>query len=114
MLPSQLTEADFVRILSATEYNLLLQQTKLLATESVTLSFTDDAVSEIARLAARVNATVENIGARRLRTVVSKLMEEVSFNAHRLSGTSLAINAQYVRGHTGGMASTGDLSKYVL
>ena len=81
-----LTEADFVRILTDTQFNLLMQQTKLLGTEGVDLTFTEDAILEIAQLAARVNSTVENIGARRLRTVVSKLMEELSFNAHRMAG----------------------------
>jgi len=109
-----LTEEDFVRILDTTEYNLLLQQTKLMETEGVKLSFTEDAVHEIARLAARVNATVENIGARRLRTVVAKLMEDVSFNAHRLSGTELEVDAKYVLAHTGDIASKVDFQKYVL
>ena len=83
-------------------------------TEGVTLTFTEDAILEIARLAARVNATVENIGARRLRTVVAKLMEDVSFNAHRLSGTKLEVDAKYVLAHTGDIASKVDFQKYVL
>jgi ATP-dependent HslUV protease ATP-binding subunit HslU len=109
-----LTEADFVRILSETRFNLLMQQTKLLETEGVVLSFTEDAVVEIARLAARVNATVENIGARRLRTVVAKLMEKVSFTAPTLQGTSLTIDAEYVKAHTGDMATKVDVGKYIL
>ena len=109
-----LTEADFVRILTDTKFNLLLQQTKLMETEGVELSFTDDAVRQIAKLAAQVNQTVENIGARRLRTVVSKLMEEVSFTAHHLKGTKLEVDAEYVRAHTGEMASKVDVQKYIL
>ena len=109
-----LTEADFVRILTDTKYNLLVQQSKLMATEGVELTFTEDAVAEVAKLAAQVNATVENIGARRLRTVVSKLMEEVSFNAHRLKGTTVKVDATYVKAHTGDMASKVDVQKYIL
>ena len=109
-----LTEADFVRILSDTTFNLLVQQTKLMETEGVTLTFTPGAIQEIARLAALVNSTVENIGARRLRTVVSKLMEEVSFNAHRLSGTTVEVTAEYVHAHTGEMAAKVDVHKYIL
>lgn len=103
-----------MRILSSTEYSLLLQQTKLMETEGVQLAFTDDAVREIARLAAQINATVENIGARRLRTVISTLMEETSFNAHRLNGTTVTVDADYVRRHTGDIANKVDVQKYVL
>ena len=109
-----LTEADFVRILTDTQFNLLMQQTKLLGTEGVDLTFTEDAILEIAQLAARVNSTVENIGARRLRTVVSKLMEELSFNAHRMAGQKVEIDAAYVRAHTGEMATKVDIEKYIL
>jgi hypothetical protein len=198
--------------LSDTKYNLLVQQSKLLETEGVTLTFTDEAIAEIASLAAKVNSTVENIGtrprltlctpspplhalvenigtrprltlctpspplhalvenigtrprltlcthspplhalvenigtrprltlctpspprhalvasshggvctvwgagARRLRTVVSKLMEDVSFNAHRLKGTTVEVTGEYVRAHTGDMASKVDVQKYIL
>ena len=109
-----LTEADFVRILTDTKFNLLMQQQRLLETEGVQLTFTDDAVAEIASLAARVNTSVENIGARRLRTVIAKLMEDVSFNANRLSGTEVVVDAAYVRAHTGTMSDKVDMQKYIL
>ena len=109
-----LTQPDFVRILRDTRFSLLVQQSELLATEGVTLRFEPDAVEEIASLAALVNSTVENIGARRLRTVLAKLMEEVSFTAHRLSGTTVSIDAAYVRAHTGDMAARVDVHKYIL
>jgi len=109
-----LTEADFVRILTETRFNLLLQQQRLLETEDVSLTFTDDAIAEIAGLAARVNSSVENIGARRLRTVVAKLMEEVSFTAHRLAGQEVVIDAEYVRAHTAEMSTKVDVQKYIL
>ena len=80
----------------------------------VSLTFTEDAIAEIARLAASVNTSVENIGARRLRTVLAKLMEEVSFTAHRLAGTEVVIDANYVRTHTGAMADNADTKKYIL
>ena len=109
-----MSEDDFVRILSDTQYNLLFQQQQLLSTEGVSLTFTDDAVSEIASLAARVNASVENIGARRLRTVIAKLMEEVSFTAHRLAGTEVVVDAAYVKAHTSAMSTKSDARQYIL
>ena len=109
-----LTEADFVLILRDTQFNLLMQQQKLLATEGVHLNFTDDAVAAVARLAAQVNASVENIGARRLRTVIAKLMEEISFTAHRLSGTEVVIDRAYVMAHTGDMSTESDARQYIL
>ena len=103
-----------MRILSDTHFNLLMQQTALMATEGVELAFTDDAVAAIAALAARVNSSIENIGARRLRTVVSKLMEELSFTAPRLAGTKVVIDAAYVEAHTSEMSTRLDTSRYVL
>ena len=100
--------------LTDTQFNLLMQQRALLATEGVTLTFTDDAVGEIARLAATLNASVENIGARRLRTVLAKLMEEVSFTAHRLAGTEVVVDAAYVKAHTSAMSTKSDARQYIL
>jgi ATP-dependent HslUV protease ATP-binding subunit HslU len=109
-----LEHADFVRILSETRANLPQQYTALLATEEVTLAFTDDAIDAIARIAFDVNATVENIGARRLQTVMEKLLEEISFEAEDRKGETLTVDAEYVRKQLSGIAKDTDLSKYVL
>ena len=109
-----LTEADFVRILSETRANLVAQYKALLGTEQVTLDFTDDAIAEIARIAAQVNATVENIGARRLQTVMERLLEEISFEAEDHTGETVTIDADYVRDRLAGLAGNTDLSKYIL
>jgi ATP-dependent HslUV protease ATP-binding subunit HslU len=109
-----LTEADFVRILSETRANLVAQYKALLGTEEVTLDITEDAVAEIAHIAAQVNASVENIGARRLQTVMERLLEEVSFEAEDLKGQTVTIDAAYVRDKLTGLAGNTDLSKYIL
>ncbi|MBV1691520.1 ATP-dependent protease ATPase subunit HslU [Novosphingobium sp. G106] len=109
-----LTEEDFVRILSETRANLVAQYKALLATEQVTLNFTPDANREIARIAAQVNESVENIGARRLQTVMEKLLEEISFEAEDRIGETVTIDAAYVRDKLAGLASDSDLSKYIL
>jgi ATP-dependent HslUV protease ATP-binding subunit HslU len=109
-----LEHKDFVRILSETRANLPTQYTALMATEEVTLNFTDDAIDAIARIAFDVNATVENIGARRLQTVMEKLLEEVSFEAEDRKGETLTIDADYVSKQLSGIAKDTDLSKYVL
>jgi ATP-dependent HslUV protease ATP-binding subunit HslU len=109
-----LEHKDFVRILSETRANLPEQYTALMATEEVTLNFTDDAIDAIARIAFDVNATVENIGARRLQTVMEKLLEEISFEAEDRKGETLTIDAAYVSKQLSGIAKDTDLSKYVL
>ena len=109
-----LTEADFVRILSETRANLVAQYKALLGTEEVTLDITEDAVAEIAHIAAQVNASVENIGARRLQTVMERLLEEVSFEAEDLKGQTVTIDAAYVRDKLADLAGNTDLSKYIL
>jgi ATP-dependent HslUV protease ATP-binding subunit HslU len=109
-----LTEEDFVRILSETRANLVAQYKALLGTEQVTLDFTDDAIAEIARIAAQVNATVENIGARRLQTVMERLLEEISFTAEEHTGETVRIDADYVRERLASLAGNTDLSKYIL
>ncbi|MBJ7437654.1 MAG: ATP-dependent protease ATPase subunit HslU [Sphingopyxis sp.] len=111
---SALTESDFVRILSETKAGLPEQYSALLGTEGVSLSFTDDAIARVARLAAEVNERVENIGARRLQTIMEKLVEEVSFGAEDMSGTTLAIDAAYVERQLSEIVGDTDLSKYVL
>jgi ATP-dependent HslUV protease ATP-binding subunit HslU len=109
-----LSEDDFVRILAETRANLVEQYRALLATEQVTLDFTPQAVRAIARTAAQVNETVENIGARRLQTVMEKLLEEVSFDAEDRVGTTVKIDEAYVAERLGGLAADADLSKYIL
>jgi len=109
-----LTEADFVRILSATRASLTEQYRALLGTEGVELAFTDDGIAAIARTAAQVNESVENIGARRLQTVMEKLLEEVSFDAEDRGGTTLTVDAAYVESQLKEIARNTDLSKYVL
>ncbi len=109
-----LTRDDFVAILSDTRANLVQQYKALIETEGVTLDFTDDAIGEIASIAAQVNETVENIGARRLQTVMEKLLEEVSFDAEDRRGTSVIVDEAYVREKLAGLASDSDLSRYIL
>ena len=109
-----LTQDDFVRILSQTKANLPQQYAALLGTEDVTLEFTDDAITALARIAAQVNESVENIGARRLQTVMEKLLEDISFDAEDRKGESIRIDADYVQAQLAGIARDADLSKYVL
>ena len=109
-----LTRDDFVRILTDTEANLIKQYTALLATENVTLDFHDDAVVAVADLAAEINASVENIGARRLHTVMEKLLEDISFTATDRSGETFPVSADYVRTQVGELARKGDLSRFIL
>ncbi len=109
-----LTEDDFVRILSETRANLVEQYRALIATEKVTLEFTPEAIREIARIACQVNDSLENIGARRLQTVMEKLLEEVSFEAEDRAGSTVAVDEAYVRDRLAGLAKDADLSKYIL
>ncbi|MBL8647678.1 ATP-dependent protease ATPase subunit HslU [Sphingosinicella sp.] len=109
-----LTEADFRRILTDTEVSLVKQYAALIGTEGVTLEFADDAIDAIARIAAQVNDRVENIGARRLQTVLEKLLEEVSFDASERGGTAVKIDAAYVDAQLSDIARDNDLSKYIL
>ena len=111
---SALTEEDFVRILRETRAGLPEQYVALLETENIALSFTDDAIARVARLAAEVNERVENIGARRLQTIMERLVEEVSFGAEDMAGTTLAIDASYVDKQLADVVGDTDLSKYVL
>ncbi|MBX3561393.1 MAG: ATP-dependent protease ATPase subunit HslU [Sphingomonas sp.] len=109
-----LTEEDFVRILSDTRASLTEQYRALLATESVTIDFTEDGISALARIAAEVNESLENIGARRLQTVMEKLLEDVSFEAEERGGETVRIDAAYVEAQLADIARDADLSKYVL
>ncbi len=109
-----LTQEDFVRILKDTRASLADQYAALLGTEGVTISFTDDGIAGIARIAAEVNEAVENIGARRLSTVMEKLLEDVSFDAEDRGGSEIVIDAAYVDTQLASIAKNVDLSKYVL
>ena len=107
-------EEDFVRILTEPENAPLKQVEALLGTEGVRVRFADDAVREIAATAFRVNRLLENIGARRLSTVLEKLLEEISFEAPERSGQDLVFDAAEVRRRLEGLAADRDLSRYVL
>jgi len=109
-----LSEADFVQILSDTRASLTTQYSALLATEKVMVDFTEDGIRAIARIAAEVNQSVENIGARRLSTVLERLLEDISFNAEETPGETVTIDASYVNAQLADVAKNVDLSKYVL
>jgi ATP-dependent HslUV protease ATP-binding subunit HslU len=109
-----LTEEDFRRILTETEASLIKQYTALMATEGVTLEFTDDAVDAIARIAVEVNSSVENIGARRLQTVMERILDDISFTAPDRSGETVTIDAAFVEEHIGDLARNADLSRFIL
>ncbi len=109
-----LTEEDFVAILSDTKASLPEQYGALLATEGVTIRLEESGIRAVARIAATVNEQVENIGARRLQTVMEKLLEEVSFDADTRAGETISIDAAYVDGQLQGIARNTDLSKYIL
>jgi ATP-dependent HslUV protease ATP-binding subunit HslU len=109
-----LTQDDFRRILSEPEANLIRQNQALMATEGVTLDFDEGAIAAMAEAAATVNAKVENIGARRLHTVIEKVMEDLSYTASDMSGQTVTIDAKYVRKRLGEIAGDADLSRYIL
>jgi len=109
-----LTEEDFVRILTEPEASLIKQYIALMATEDFTLDFTEEAINQLAKLAAEINGTVENIGARRLHTVLEKLLEEISFSAADRSGETVTIDADMVNSRVGDLLKAGDLTKFIL
>ena len=109
-----LTEEDFVRILTEPEASLIKQYKALMATEDVTLDFTKNGIAEIAKISAEVNASVENIGARRLHTVMERLLDDISFKATDKSGETVKIDKAYVQEHVGKLAADQDLSKFIL
>ena len=109
-----LTESDFVAILTDTDNALTRQYTALMGTEGVSVDFTDDGIAEIAKIAAEVNRSVENIGARRLYTVMERVFEELSFVAPDRTGDSVTVNAEFVKTNIGDLAAGADLSRYVL
>jgi ATP-dependent HslUV protease ATP-binding subunit HslU len=109
-----LSREDLRRILTEPEHSLLKQSVALLATEQVELNFTDDAIDALARLAADINERVENIGARRLQTVLERLLEEISFTATDKAGQTVTIDATYVNERVAPLAQKGDLSRFIL
>jgi len=111
---SALTRDDFKRILTEPEASLIKQYTALMGVEDVALEFDDDAIDAIADLAAEINQGVENIGARRLQTVMEKLVEEISFNASERGGETIRIDAELVRTRVAELAKDADLSKFIL
>ena len=111
---ASLTEADFVRILTETEACLIKQYVALMQTEGVTLDFSEDAIAAIASVAAEVNGSVENIGARRLQTVMERVLDEISFTAPDRAGETVSITGDFVRGNVGELAKNTDLSRFIL
>jgi ATP-dependent HslUV protease ATP-binding subunit HslU len=111
---SALTRDDFRRILTETEASLIKQYVALMATEGVTLEFTPDSIDAIADVAVAVNASVENIGARRLQTVMERVLDEISFTAPDRSGDHVTVDAAYVDKHIGDLAKNADLSRFIL
>ncbi len=109
-----LTKEDFERILTDTEASLIKQYVALMATEGVTLEVTPEAIAEIAGVAVEINATVENIGARRLQTVMERILDEISFTAPDRSGETIVIDAAQVRENVGELAKNADLSRFIL
>ena len=109
-----LTEGDFVRILTETENALTLQYSALMATEEVTVTFTDEGIAALAKIAAEVNHTVENIGARRRYTVMERVFEELSFTAPDKAGQSVTVDAAFVDANLGELMRSADISRYML
>ena len=109
-----LSEDDFRRILTEPEYSLIKQYKALMKTEDVTLDFTDDAIDELARLTVEINTAVENIGARRLHTVLERLLDEISFSATDRGGEKIKIDKAFVQNIIQPLAKEEDLSKFIL
>jgi ATP-dependent HslUV protease ATP-binding subunit HslU len=109
-----LTEDDFKRILTETEASLIKQYVALMGTEGLKLAFTDDAIDSVAKVAVQVNSTVENIGARRLQTVMERILDDVSFTAPDRAGEAVTIDGAYVAKNVGELAKNTDLSRFIL
>jgi ATP-dependent HslUV protease ATP-binding subunit HslU len=109
-----LSEQDFIRILKEPKNALVMQYQALLETEGIKLTFTEDALAEVARLAARVNQSAENIGARRLHTIMEKLLEDVSFEGPDLRKKTVRVDAAYVGKQLAEIVKDQDLSRYIL
>ena len=111
---SALNEEDFKRILKEPDNSLIKQYKALLKTENVELDFTDDGIDMIAKLSAEINSSIENIGARRLHTIIEKVLEDISFNATDRSGDKITINKEFVENNLGNLVKDTDLSKFIL
>jgi ATP-dependent HslUV protease ATP-binding subunit HslU len=111
---SALNEDDFRRILKEPDNSLIKQYKALLKTEDVDLDFTDDGIDMLAKLSAEVNSSVENIGARRLHTIIEKVLDDISFNASDKPGEKIVINKSYVENNLGDLVKDTDLSKFIL
>ncbi|MCB2192438.1 MAG: AAA family ATPase, partial [Deltaproteobacteria bacterium] len=111
---SALSADDFVRILTEPDNALISQYEELMKTEGLTLDFSPEAIRELAEIASRVNQATENIGARRLHTVMERLLEEVSFEAPDMEGVTLKIDADYVKQRLADISTDRDLSRYIL
>ena len=109
-----LTKEDFRRILTETEASLIKQYVALIGTEGVTLEFTEDSIDAIADVAVDLNSSVENIGARRLQTVMERILDDISFNASDKDGETFTIDEAYVRDNVGELAKNTDLSRFIL
>jgi ATP-dependent HslUV protease ATP-binding subunit HslU len=109
-----LTKSDFRRILTETEASLIKQYVALMKTENLDLEITDDAIDAIASIAVSINENVENIGARRLQTVMERVLDEISFTATDRAGDKVVIDAKYVEDHIGDLARNTDLSRFIL
>ena len=109
-----LTQEDFKRILQEPKFSLIKQYEALMKTEDVTIKFTDDGIEALATLAVSINTTIENIGARRLHTILERVLEEISFSASDRMGQSVVVNAAYVEKNTGELSKDTDLSKFIL
>ena len=109
-----LREEDFIRILKEPDNSLIKQYKELLKTENVDLEFTDDGIDMLAKIAAEVNSSVENIGARRLHTIIEKVLDDISFNATDKSGETIKVDEKYVKDNLGNLVKDTDLSKFIL
>ena len=109
-----LTEEDFKRILKEPDNSLIKQYKELLNTENVNLEFTDDGIDMLAKISAEVNSSVENIGARRLHTIIEKVLDDISFNATDRAGETITVNQKYVQENLGNLVKDTDLSKFIL
>ena len=111
---SALNEDDFKRILKEPDNSLIKQYKALLQTEKVNLEFTEDGIDMLAKISAEVNSTVENIGARRLHTIIEKVLDEISFSASDRAGEKIVIDKKYVQNNLGDLVKDTDLSKFIL
>jgi ATP-dependent HslUV protease ATP-binding subunit HslU len=109
-----LKEEDFIRILKEPDNSLIKQYRELLKTENVNLDFTDDGINMLAKISAEVNSSVENIGARRLHTIIEKVLDDISFNATDRSGETITVDQKYVQDNLGNLVKDTDLSKFIL